>query len=149
MARRDTEVMGLSLALAVAVLWAIPPICQKSLLDHLPRETIFALSTAVYASAALMYCAWHRDAILASLPKVSARHGAVIVLYTVFGAFLANILFLHALRDNSSVVVTALAYTSPVFTLLLAALVLRERISVRTVLGVVVVVFGVVLLVTA
>lgn len=134
--------------LTVAALWGLTPILQKSLLIHLPRETIFALSTLVYATATFVYCCFHRRTIARSLPNVTLRHAGLIVVSSVLGAFAANLIFLAVLKDNPSYVVTALAFTSPIFTVLLAACVLGERISGTNLAGILLVVAGAVMVAT-
>lgn len=128
--------------LTVAALWGLTPILQKTLLVHLPRQTIFALSTLVYATSTFIYCGFHRKIILKSLPSVTLRHVLLIIVASVLGAFVGNLLFLTALKDNPSYVVTALAFTSPIFTVVLAACILGEQITPTNVVGIFLVVAG-------
>ncbi|MEW5315189.1 MAG: hypothetical protein WDW38_006635 [Sanguina aurantia] len=133
--------------LTVAALWGLAPVVQKALLVHLPRQTIFALSTLVYATSAVIYCCFHRQVILQSLPEVTGHQATLIILAAFLGSFAANLLFLEVLKDNPSYVVTALAFTSPIFTVALAASLLGEKIKWTNVFGILLVVCGAVLVV--
>jgi uncharacterized membrane protein len=70
----------------------------------------------------------------------------VLVISPVLSAFVANLLFLYVLTDHSSYMTTALVYSSPVFTVLFAWLVLKEDVTVKLCIGVLLVVMGILLL---
>lgn len=67
----------------------------------------------------------------------------VLVFVTIICGFGANILYLWVLQHNDSYVVTAVAFTSPIFTLILAYFILNERVTPISVVGVFMIVIGV------
>jgi drug/metabolite transporter (DMT)-like permease len=73
---------------------------------------------------------------------MSVRQVAVIGATTVLTGFAANWLYFNVLRAHNSFVISALVYSCPLFTLLLAAAFLNERITVAGVAGVLLICAG-------
>jgi drug/metabolite transporter (DMT)-like permease len=79
-------------------------------------------------------------------PVESLRDRATLVLLAIFGVTLNQALFLRGLSRTSPVSATLLVATIPVFTALISVLAKRDRMTARTAVGLVLAVFGVLVL---
>ncbi len=134
-------------SLLVAFVWGLSPILNKKLIkDGLPVEFIFAAVAVCYALCVTVFILFNRRLIMAGLRKASMSHYATIVAIGVLSAFIGNIVFIKLLsKHRDSYVVTALTFISPVFTLALAYLFLKEEVTLISGLGVLLVVAGIVM----
>jgi drug/metabolite transporter (DMT)-like permease len=86
-------------------------------------------------------------ALSAQAPKVTGfRDRVALVLLAIFGVALNQALYLRGLSRTSPVSATLLVATIPVFTALFAVFAGRDRMTVRTAVGLLLAVFGVVVL---
>ena len=76
--------------------------------------------------------------------KLDAKTIMLIGAVSVLTGFVANMLYFFVLKKHDSHVVSALIYSSPVFTLLLAYFLLHEKVTPIGCIGVIMVVLGVV-----
>jgi drug/metabolite transporter (DMT)-like permease len=74
---------------------------------------------------------------------------AIMACSAIFSGFLANYLYFKAIQHSSSYVVSALIFSSPMFTFVLAYLLLNESVTWRNGLGVAFIVIGVIILATS
>ena len=80
-------------------------------------------------------------------PLRSARQFGLLFVATVLGTYLGIWLLMMGLSLSSKIGVAAtLSSTSPIFAMLLSAVLLKERLSPRTIVGTIVAVLGVALL---
>lgn len=70
----------------------------------------------------------------------------IIAVGAVMGLFIGNLLFIHLLEKHNSSLVTTIAYTTPLFVLLLALLVLNEKLDSVKLLGIFITVIGVMMI---
>ena len=135
----------LATALLISLLWGLSPICFKYALSKgLDPPLVLCVSSAVYFSCMLAFAFANWPAIRANAAaSLTWETFAVLGIASVLTAFVANLLFLHVLANHSSYITTALVYSSPIFTVLVAWLVLREEVTVYGCLGVFFVVLGV------
>jgi len=131
-------------ALGVALLWGAQPIIHKHLLATFHPQTMMLLGTTFYLVCLGAYTAYSWKVIKSDLPKITWRHLAWAALASVAGGFLAQVLYLYALSKHPSHLVMPLIYSSPVFTLLLGYLLLKEKISLRAAVGVVLIIAGII-----
>ena len=134
-------------SLLVAFVWGLSPILNKILIkDGLPVEFIFAAVAVCYAACVTVFIFCNRRLIMAGLRKASISQYAIIATIGVFSAFVGNLVFMKLLsKHNDSYVVTALTFISPVFTLALAYLFLKEEVTLVSGLGVLLVVAGIIM----
>ena len=133
-------------ALFVALLWGVQPVIHKHLLARVDPRVVMAVGAAFYLACVAGFAAWNWGAVRAGAARLSGRDVAWIGAASVLTAFVANVVYLYVLRGHDSYVVSALIYASPVFTLALAALALRERVTPAGAAGVLLIVAGVLLL---
>ena len=133
----------IQIALFVSFLWGVVPVIHKFLLHEVHFSVVLVISSVAYITCAMGFAAYNWKELRPRLHYVSATNIAIIVATSAITGFLANLLYLYILKDNESYIVSALIYSSPVFTLLLAYVVLHERMNVLGVVGVLLIVAGV------
>ena len=133
------------LALAVALLWGLTPVLHKLVMERGVRQaTLIVTSFSMYAVCAIAYGVANAGTIAEDLRnRVGIRELAAIAVGAVGGGFLANILFVRALHaSRGSAVVTGLTYGAPLFTVIAAYFLLRERLQMRAMVGILLIVAG-------
>lgn len=126
----------------VALLWGVQPVIYKYVLRDVDPKVILVLSACTYAVCTLALVAATWAPFKRELGRLTAGTAGLIVATSVFTAFLANLLYLYVLSGHDSYVVSALVYSSPVFTVLLAFLFLHERVTALGLGGVALIVSG-------
>ena len=139
------QIEAVATALLIAALWGLSPILHKAALHELSAQTTFTVSFFMYMLCAIVYAFVYRDRIAEDLRlHATPKTIAYIAVGAMVCGFAANILYFHVLRDHDSHIVSALIYSCPVFTLVLAYLLLREHIHFVGFLGIVLITAGVV-----
>lgn len=136
----------ISLSLVISALWGILPVVHKFLLDGISGSTLMILGSVFYTSCIAVYAVVERKTLVPQVSVMSWTTLAIIATLSITTGFFANLIYYHVLKHGSSSVVSALIYSSPVFTVILAYFWLRERLSLAGYLGVAFIVAGVVLL---
>jgi drug/metabolite transporter (DMT)-like permease len=133
----------LSLALLVSAFWGVSPVIHKVLLQNFHPASMVVFSAPVYIAAVIIYASFHTDILQNDLKKATIYQFFLIGLTFVLTALIANILYFTVLLHNKSFVISALVYTSPIFTLILASLFLKETVNIYGFIGVCLVVIGI------
>ncbi len=123
---------GANFPLAGFVLSDLPPLWAAALRFVLGAALVFAIAGA------------RREKILAPL----SRHFGTYLMLGVVGIVAFNIFFFYALRYTSANNAALIMGTNPLFTAVLAALILRERITLRHLVALPVALGGVAIVVT-
>lgn len=127
----------------ITILWAIAPIVQKILLKEFSPAVIMILFSGLYTCCTVVYAIYKRDEVAKALPKIDLRVFTLLVISGVFSGFLANRLYYITLKDYSASVVTAITAVYPLITVLLAYLLLSEKINLVTAFGIVFICMGI------
>lgn len=139
--------MMLVTALTVALLWGVMPIAFKHVMSRGPASAtprvVLLISAATTGLAACAYALAARQGLGRELRDVPARSVLIVAATALATLFFAQWVYLRLLQERQSYVVTALTYSSPVFTLLLAAVLLGEKVSFLGAAGVLLIVAGV------
>jgi drug/metabolite transporter (DMT)-like permease len=133
-------------ALLVAMLWGSASLVQKSILTSISAEALWVATTLMHATFVPFVWLAFGKRVGGSLRVITPKQWGMIAIFSTFGMVVPYLLYLHLLKKYDSHIVVALTFTSPIFVLLGAALVLKERVSIYSVAGVCLVVAGVVLL---
>jgi drug/metabolite transporter (DMT)-like permease len=135
-------------SLLISFLWGASPVLHKFLFmtNPLSSQTMIVSGSFYYFLCTCIYFYFNQKIVLSELQQLSYSTLAIMAFSAVLAGFFANYLYFHVLRESSSYVVSALIFSSPFFTFILARLFLREEITVKSALGVVLIVLGVVLL---
>lgn len=133
------------ISLAIAVLWGVQPIVHKHLMSvaKVDPKAVLVVGGAAYTSCLICFYLFYRSDVISEVRRLDWRTIGVIALLSIMTAFTANLLYLYVLQKNSSYVVTALMYSSPVVTLVLAVGLLGEKMTVFNGLGTIFVLLGV------
>jgi drug/metabolite transporter (DMT)-like permease len=134
------------LALVVSFLWGISPVIHKHLLSKFHLITIMIFSCSVYFVLILCLSMFHSKELLADINKMRTNDTLILLGVPVFTMFLANVIYLYILKDHESSIISALIYSSPVFTLIIAYLFLNERLDMYGLSGFFAIILGVVLI---
>ena len=129
-------------SLLVALLWAIGIIINKKIITYLNSPALALTLTSIIATiTCIIYVlVYERQNI-----EISWKIILLVLAAGTIGSFLPNIIFFNLLKKNPSYLVAALAYTTPLIVLLITVFYYRERLDVRHVIGVVLIVMGVIL----
>lgn len=133
-------------ALLIAFLWGLSPVMHKVALTDISPQTTLVVSSAFYTVCTVAFAVYFKDKIAKDVyGGLSMRNILFLAFTSIVCGFFTNILYFSILKQNQSHIVSALIYSSPVFTLIMAYLLLRERITFAGFLGIILITFGVVL----
>lgn len=138
--------LALFIALFIAFLWGLSPVIHKNVLGTLSHHTTLVVSSAFYTVCTVVYAWYNWNHIAKDWRVLNAKLVGYIAFAAIVCGFLTNILYFMVLKRYESHIVSALIYSSPVFTLILAVLLLRERVSFYGFLGVAFITIGVLFL---
>jgi drug/metabolite transporter (DMT)-like permease len=134
-------------SLIVSLLWGTSPVIHKMVLsNNIDVKVVMVVSGLFYFGCILAYWFLNANTIHNGMKRLTPLNIAGIAFTAIITGFVANILYLQALKKHHSYVVSALVYSSPVFTLILAYLLLKEQIMVMGASGVLCIVLGIILL---
>lgn len=126
------------------MLWAVSPIVKKHLLNQLPIETVMLLVSIAYVLTVSMFIIIFRRPIVAnSLKKVTPQIVMLICLIVVICGLFPNYLYNMILKTHDVHIVTALVSITPLFVLFYSMVILKENITISSLIGVVFVCIGI------
>lgn len=137
------------LATIVSFLWGLQIVLQKIMLKSLSPITTLVIGSTFYLTALAVFATWNWNVIREDVfvnCRIDAKVIAIAFISSFLCGFIANMMYMFVLAKNNSHIVAALTNTTPLFTLLFAALLLREHITRRSVMGVILIVAGTILL---
>lgn len=79
------------------------------------------------------------------LKNMTTKDILIILSIGLFSGFIGNMLYLYVLKDHNTSIISALIYSSPVFTLIISYLFLKEKLNMYGLLGVITIIIGVIL----
>ena len=133
-------------ALFVAFLWGLSPVIHKALLTKIDPIVIIVVGGAFYFSMVIGFALWNWKKVRESSVALTSTQLWMLALSSIVAGFGANLIYLYALRQEKSHIISALIYSSPAFSLIFAYLFLKETITLASFTGVILIVAGVVLL---
>jgi drug/metabolite transporter (DMT)-like permease len=104
------------------------------------------LSGSVFLTLVAILSLSKRREIIADLTKIALKDAFILVSLPLFTVFIAQIIYYYILKDHESSIISALIYSSPVFTLIFAYLFSKERLDIYGISGIFAIVMGVVLI---
>lgn len=133
-------------ALLVAFLWGATPIIHKHVLKYVSPAVILVVGGTAYYITLLAYAAYNWKKLYPEIQTLTAINTFWICLASLIMSFVAKILYLHVLKKKESYVVSALVFSAPFFTAILAVLLLKEKVTLEKLVGVMLIVIGIVVL---
>lgn len=132
------------LALLVAFLWGVAPVIHKHVLKSISPHVVLIISGVSYITCLAIFAAIHQRKLIEGIKHIHAKYVLIIALTSIFTAFIANIIYLNVLKHQDSYIISALIYACPVFTLILAYVFLKEKVTLFGGLGVFFIILGVI-----
>ena len=132
-------------ALAVAFLWGVQAIILKLLLKRLDKFTIMTLTSIIYMICLAIYNWFYPDALMKDLRKLTQLEIFWIVVSSCFCLFLANVLYYKSVgsQTHPTAFAVALAYSSPMFALILGYFILNEKVRSSGIFGTILILLGI------
>ena len=134
------------IALFIAFLWGLHPIVNKYLLNKYEPFTIMLLASLVYFGTMVVVSILRWNEIQRDLNKMSTYDFTILSLLAFFAVFVANTLYYYILRGHTSSIVSALIFSGPAFTLVISYFILKEKLSLYGLLGILSIILGVTLI---
>ena len=138
----------LPVALLIAFIFGISPIIHKYIFNTVPTltpQTLFICGGISYFIFTLMFALYEKQTLIRNINDIPIS----VIMIFVFGtaiSFFANYLYFKIISKNASYLVSSLIFISPLFTLILSYLFLKEDITFISFVGIVFVVLGVILI---
>ncbi len=134
---------GELLALLAAFLWGIAPLLDKTVMSSnvspYLANVIRVGSALVFLAIATLYMREY------STTHLTLRNVIYLIVAGVIASGLAMIIYFKALKLTQASRVVPITSIYPLFTVILSALILGEKVSVRIVIGAILIVIGVML----
>ena len=137
---------AVTIALLISFLWGLSPIIHKVVLFDVSHHTTMVISSMFYTLCTIGYATYYRKELLQDATKLNRKTIFLLAFTAVVCSFLTNVLYFRILKRYESHIVSALIYSCPVFTLIMAYYLLKERISFQGFLGVAFITIGVICL---
>ena len=131
------------LSLFVAFLWSLGGVFQKYVLMTMSPTTLMVVGSMLYFVCIVPYGLINRKLILSEVSKFKPSTLLATGGFVFLSMFFSIILYYRLLSKYDVHKVTAITFVSPLFTLILAALFLKERVTIASMVGVVLIVLGV------
>lgn len=130
-------------AFLIAIIWGLSPIMYKHLLDK-----YHPISVLVFASIAYFICVFvtgfcNHQTIRDDYNKIDFNDICWVILVSVSGLFIANILQVTVLKDNDPSIVSPIIYSCPLITLLAVYLLFNSTLNYECLFGSFLIVSGV------
>jgi drug/metabolite transporter (DMT)-like permease len=138
------NIQVLFITLFIAFIIGLVPILDKILLKTLSPYTVLAGSGIIYILCMIAFLYYYRETIRKDIKKLNYLHILLFAFIAIVGSFIIKILFLNVLKNHHSHIITALVYSAPFFTLLMAYFFLKEDINIYGLIGVLFIILGVV-----
>lgn len=130
------------LGLIISALWGSSAVLNKFILSHVHFATLMIVSGIAYTVCFLGLMIFYKDLWMKEVKKITGSILALILLTTVFTAFLPILLYYKLMSSNPSHIVVALTCAAPLFAFALSYYFLQEQITMWSIAGIVLIVAG-------
>lgn len=130
----------------IAFFWALVPIFYKIILKDIPALTIFFMYYIIAFIIAMSILFFQYPNVKLEIDKFNIRNFILFVIIIFFGSIFANYLFYNILQKNQAYLITILTAISPIFTVAIAFLFLKESINNLAWIGIILIVIGLLIL---
>lgn len=134
-------------SIAIATCWSISSILQKDVFSEVNPNTLLFYVAMMFCGMMIVLAILRPDIVDVRLSMDYYRY-VQMALIALLGFFVPNFLLFNLIGENDVNRVIALSYISPMITVLLAWLLLNERINVYSVVGVILISTGAYLIAT-
>lgn len=135
------------IAVIISFLWGVGPVLQKHILNSIHPKTMLLFNGLAYMICLIVYSIYYKGEIYQDVVKnMNMRLFFIIMLSGIIVGFIANLLYFYVLHKKDSYIINALVCSSPLFTLIIAYLFLKEKVKISGFIGVMCIIVGVVLI---
>lgn len=134
------------IALLISFLWGLSPVIHKTVLNNVTPHTAMVITSVFYTICTIVYALYFEQNIANDMKNINAKAVYFLAFTAIICGFITNVLYFSILKKYDSYIISALIYSCPVFTLLIAYLFLKEKVSFTGFLGVAFITAGVILL---
>ena len=132
------------IALFISFCWGLLPVIHKHVLTHLHPITIITFSAIIYTFLIIIYSTSNKRIIIKDIKNITYTDALILIFSASVATFAANVLYYNILKNHESSTISALIYSSPIFTLILAYFFLNERINTMGIIGILFIIVGVI-----
>lgn len=130
------------IALVISFLWGIQPIIHKELLKDFSSPTLMFLTGFAYLLCLSIFSYMNKETLLKEFNAINTKNIIMILFVSIITVFIVNIVYFKVLKNHEASIVSALIYTSPVFTLMVAHLLTHEELSKYGFIGIILITIG-------
>jgi drug/metabolite transporter (DMT)-like permease len=132
-----------TIALAIAITSALSVIVRKYLLNKgVQWKPMMAVNAFFFFFFGCFFTYYYREDIIPEIKHFDWKIFAILGITILFSTFIVGILNYLLLLQNDVYIVSGLTLTAPIFTVILAKLLLNEDVSCKGVLGVLIMLVG-------
>lgn len=135
-------------ALFLSILWGTTPVVHKYVLRQISPMTLMIVGGLFYLLGISVLSYLNKGILRRDIAKMDAATWVTVAVVTLLSLVLGNYLYFTALEREKSHIIAALVSTYPLITFAIAAIVLKEPVSTRSIIGAVLIVIGIYLLST-
>jgi uncharacterized membrane protein len=132
------------LALLSSLMWGIAPVIHKSLLTNYEPITIMLVNSLTYSFCMMLIVLFNYSKFIKDVNILKYNDLLIMIVSSIGILIVGNLTYYYVLKDHKSSLVSALIYSSPVFTLILAYIFLKERLSIYGYLGIFSILLGII-----
>ena len=130
-------------AFLIAIIWGLSPIMYKHLLDKYNPTSVLVFASLAYFICVFVTGCCNYQSILDDYNKIDFNDVCWVILVSVSGLFVANILQVTVLKDNDPSIVSPIIYSCPLITLLAVYLLFNTSLNMECLFGSFLIVSGV------
>lgn len=130
----------------ISLFWAIMPILYKIILVDVTVDTVFFTYYLLSFAFAFILFLIFRNRINLDFSKFTFKKVVIFITAIIFTSLAANYLYWNLLKNQSIYLVTILIAIFPIFTILIAYWFLKEPISFKVWIGIILAIVGLVII---
>ncbi len=135
-------------AFLIAFLWALAALMHKYFLNYISAFTLVILTGLIYGITSIISSLFYKEYLQKDIfdKIIPEKFWLYLIIIVVISSYVTHYIYLHLIQKNETHLVIAITFTSPIFVLLYAILVLGKKISLSSSLGVLLITLGTILI---
>ena len=138
--------IGVPLAFVAAFMFGAQPLIQKRILDSIRPQTMLVLMDVIYFACIIVFTIINFKIVKHDVLGMVRNTWILIAISAIVFSFFGYMAYVYAVKFSTPHVVAAIVASSPLFTVLISTVFFREKISLVSIVGILLVVAGVVLI---
>jgi len=134
------------LSLLTALFWAISPIALKQIMYNVDTKIVFIINSFFYTCCIIIYTIYYWYHIKEHFIKLKNSDIYKIALISVILSFIPNLIYFYLLKNYNASIVSTLVNSAPFFTVILSVYIMKNKINLIELLGIILIVLGIILL---